>query len=71
MYTEIIYKYYTLYRLKRKRGILNEAEQNEDKAWTDTDYISFKANIKKILGCSLEDTAFEMWNASMILNSKS
>lgn len=47
MYTEITYKYYTLNRLKWKRDVLNEVEQNEDKALTDTDYISFKANIKK------------------------
>lgn len=61
MYTEIPYKIYTLDRLNLKRGVLKEAEQNEDKAWTDTDYISFKGNIKKIPGCSLKDTEFEIW----------
>lgn len=62
MYTEITYKYYTLNRLKWKRDVLNEVEQNEDKALTDTDYISFKANIKKIPGCCLKDIEFEFCN---------
>lgn len=59
MYTEIPYKYCTLDRLKWKRGVLNEVEQNEDKVWTDTDYISFKDNIKKIPEYILKDTEFE------------
>lgn len=61
MYTEIPYKYYILDKLKWKRGVINEVESNNDKAWADTDYISFKNNIKKIPECSIKDTEFKMW----------
>lgn len=61
MYTEIPYKYYILDKLKWKRGVINEVESNNDKAWEDTDYISFKNNIKKIPECSIKDTEFKMW----------
>ena len=55
------YKYYTLDRLKKNRGVINEAGQNEDKAWTNADYDLFKSNIDKIPGCRLSDTKFDMW----------
>ena len=55
------YKYYTLDRLKKNVGIINEAGLNEDKAWTDADYDLFKANIDKIPGCRISDTEFDMW----------
>ena len=55
------YKYYTLERLKKNRGIISEAGQNEDKAWTNADYDLFKSNIDKIPGCRLSDTKFDMW----------
>ncbi|WP_300712471.1 DNA polymerase, partial [uncultured Brachyspira sp.] len=55
------YKYYTLERLKTNIGTISEAGLNEDKQWTDEDYILFNSNIDKIEGCRIDEKHFDMY----------
>ena len=54
------YKYYTMERLSKNIGVIEEAGENEDKRWTEETKQQFRHNID-IIGCRLSDTTFDMY----------
>ncbi len=58
------YKYYTLDRLIYNRGKISEAGQNEDKKWSNEDYLNFVRNIDSIPGCRINNFEFDMYKYS-------
>ena len=55
------YKYYTFERLEKGLGIIHEAGRQEDIPWNDSDYETFRANIKKIPNCLVGEDYFDMY----------
>ena len=55
------YKYYTLERLETNVGLINEAGENEDKAWNESDYEEFNKNIDSIDNCRIDENKFDMY----------